>query len=180
MSDSEIPWTVAGQTPLSSTISRSLLNFMSIELVILSNHLILCSPLLPLPSIFPSIRVFSKESALPIRWPISLELRHQYFQCIFRVDFLYDWLVWSPCSPRDSQESSPAPQFKSINSLVLSLLYGPTLISLHDFWKNHRFSLVIYFIHCINNVYVSIPKPFLFLLSKGLSRIYSSTTIQKY
>ena len=57
-----------------------------------------------------------------------LELSHQPFQWIFRVDFLYDWLVWSICSPKDSQESSPAPQFEGINSLVFSLLYGPTLI----------------------------------------------------
>ena len=73
-----IPWTAACQTPLSSTISQSLLKFMSIELVMLSNHLILCSPLLLLPSIFPTIRVFSNESAfrilssesaLHIRWP---------------------------------------------------------------------------------------------------------------
>ena len=53
--------------------------------------------------------------------------------------FPLDWLVWSPCSWRDSQESSPTPQFKSINSLVLGLLYGPTLISICDFWKNHSF-----------------------------------------
>ena len=68
-----------------------------------------------------------------------LELQHQSFQWIFRIDFLYDWLVWSLCSPRDSQESSPTPQFKSINSLVLSLLYSPTLTSIHDYWKNHSF-----------------------------------------
>ena len=49
--------------------------------------------------------------------------------------FLLDWLVWSPCSPRDSQESSPAQQFESINSAVLSLLYGPALTSIHDYWK---------------------------------------------
>ena len=49
------------------------------------------------------------------------------------------WLVWSPCSPRDSQESSPAPQFESINSTALSLLYSPTLTSVHDYWKNHSF-----------------------------------------
>ena len=55
---------------------------------------------------------------------------------IFRTDFLQDWLVWSPCSPRDSQESSLTPQFKSINSLVLSFLYSPTLTSIHDYWKN--------------------------------------------
>ena len=57
---------------------------------------------------------------------LELQLRHQSFQWIFRTDFLYDWLIWSPCRPKDSQESSPAPQFESINSLVLSLLYGPT------------------------------------------------------
>ena len=68
-----------------------------------------------------------------------LELQLQSFQWQFRTDFLYDWLVWSPCSPRDSQESSPAPQFESITCLVLSLLYGPTLTSVHDYWKNHSF-----------------------------------------
>ena len=64
-----------------------------------------------------------------------LQLQHQSFQWIFRVDFLWDWLVWSPCSPKDSQESSPAPQFESINSSALSLLYGPTLTSIHDYWE---------------------------------------------
>ena len=63
------PWTAAHQGPLSSTISWSLLTFLSIELVMLTNHLILCRPLLLLPSIFPSIRVFSNESAFCIRWP---------------------------------------------------------------------------------------------------------------
>ena len=63
------PWTAACQAPLSSTISRSLFKFISIESVMLSNHLILCYPLLCLPSIFLSIRVFSNESALHIRWP---------------------------------------------------------------------------------------------------------------
>ena len=64
-----------------------------------------------------------------------LELQHQSFQWIFRTDFLQDWLLWSPCNTRDSQESSPTPQFKSISSLVLSFLYGPTLTSVHDYWK---------------------------------------------
>ena len=59
------------------------------------------------------------------------------FQWIFRADFLEDWLVGSPWSPRDSQESSLAPQFKRINSSVLSFLYGPSLTSIHDHWKNH-------------------------------------------
>ena len=65
------------------------------------------------------------------------EFQHQSFEWKFGTDFLYDGLVGSPCCSRDSQESSPTPQFKSINSLVLSLLYGPTLISIHDYWKNH-------------------------------------------
>ena len=69
----------------------------------------------------------------------ALELQLQAFQWIFKVDFLWDWLVWSTCWPRDSQESSPEPQIKSINSSALNLLYGPTLISVRNYRKNHRF-----------------------------------------
>ena len=68
---------------------------------------------------------------------LEIQLHHQSFQWIFRTDFLEDWLVWSLCSPRDSQESSPIPQFKSINSSAVSFLYGPTLIFIHDHWENH-------------------------------------------
>ena len=68
---------------------------------------------------------------------LKFQLQHQSFQWIFRIDFLYDGLVGSPCCPRDFQESSPTPQFKSINSSVLSFLYSPT--SIHDYWKNHTF-----------------------------------------
>ena len=70
---------------------------------------------------------------------LEFQLQHQSFQWIFRTGFLQDWLFGSPCSPRDSQESSPTPQYKSINSLALSFLYGPSLISVHDNWKNHSF-----------------------------------------
>ena len=66
---------------------------------------------------------------------LELQVEHQSFQWIFRTDFL----VGFPCSPRDSQESSPTPQFKSINSLALSFLYDPTLTSIHDYWGNHSF-----------------------------------------
>ena len=94
---------------------------MSIESVKSYNHLILCCPLLLLPSIFPSIRVFPSDSSLhQVASILELWLQHQSFPWIFRVDFLQDSLVWS-CCPRDSQESSPAPQFKSMNSLVLQL-----------------------------------------------------------
>ena len=70
---------------------------------------------------------------------LEFQLQHQSFQWIFRTDFFWDGLVGSPCSPRDSQESSPTPHFKSINSSVLSFLYSPTLTSIHDYWKNHNF-----------------------------------------
>ena len=122
--------------------SQSLLRLMSIQSVMLSNHLILCRPLLLLPSILPSIRVFSNESALRIRWPkdwsfsFSISPSNEYSGL---TSFRMDWLEGSPCSPRDSQESSPTPQIKSINSLMLSFLYSPTLTSMHDYWKNHSF-----------------------------------------
>ena len=70
---------------------------------------------------------------------LEFQFQYQSFQWIFRTDFLQDGLVGSPCSPRDYQESSPTPQFKTINSLVLSFLYSSTLISIHDYWKNHSF-----------------------------------------
>ena len=68
---------------------------------------------------------------------LEFHLQHQSFQWTPRTDFLKDGLVGSSCSPRDSQESSPIPQFKSINSSVLSFLYSPTLTSIHDHKKNH-------------------------------------------
>ena len=124
---------------LSNTNSQSLPKLMSIESVMPSNHLILCHPLLLLPSIFPSIGVFSNESTLHIRWPkyrsfsfnISPSNEHPG-QIAFRIG-----LVGFPCSPRDSQEYFPTPQFKSISSSVLSFLYSPTLTSIHDHWQNH-------------------------------------------
>ena len=70
---------------------------------------------------------------------LELQLQHQPFQWIFRTDFLSDGLVGSPWSPRDSQESSPKSLFKGICSSVLNFLYGLTLTSIHDYWKNHSF-----------------------------------------
>ena len=68
---------------------------------------------------------------------LEFQPQHQSFHWTPRADLLQNGLVGSPCSPRDSQESSPAPQFKSINSLALSFLHSPTLTSIHDHWKNH-------------------------------------------
>ena len=70
---------------------------------------------------------------------LEFQLQHQFFQWTPRTDLLQDGLVESPCSPKDSQESSPTWVFKSVNSLALSFLYGPTLTSIHDYWKNHSF-----------------------------------------
>ena len=134
------PWAAARQASLSFTISRSLLILMSIVRVMPSNHIILCHSLLLLPSIFPSIRVFSNELALHIRWPkywrfsFSLSPSNEYSGLIsFRIDRL-DLLA-----VQGTLKSLPASQFKSINSLALSLLYGPTLTSIHVYWKNHSF-----------------------------------------
>ena len=130
------PWTAACQASLSITNSWSLTKPMSIESVMPSNHLILCHSLLLLPSIFPSIRVFSNESALCIRWPkywsfsFNISPSNEHPGLIsFRMD-------WSDLLA-DSQESFPTPQFKSINSSALSFLVSTILTSIHDYWKNH-------------------------------------------
>ena len=109
-----------------------------------SNHLILCHPLLLPPLIFPSIRVFSNESVLRFRCPkygsfsFSISPSNENSGLI---SFL-DRLIGSPCSPRDSQGSSPTPQFKSINSLALSFLYSPTPTSIHDYIALTRWTFV--------------------------------------
>ena len=134
------PWTASRQASLSITNCWSLPKPMSIESVMPSNHFILYHPLLLLLSIFPSIRVFSNESVLCIRWAEVLEFQLQYqsFQWIFRVDFLrIDW--FDLFALQRTLKSPPTPQFKSISSSVLSLLYGPTLTFIHDYWKNHSF-----------------------------------------
>ena len=119
------PWTEACQPSLSSTISRNVINLMSIESVMPSSHLILSSPSLLALNLSQHqglfhvsalhIRCLSIGASAPIRIHIPMNIQDW---------FLLDWLAWSPCSPRDSQESSPAQQFKSINSLALSLLWA--------------------------------------------------------
>ena len=89
-------WATAQQVSLSSNISQSLLKFMSTEMVMLSNHLILCHPCLLLPSMFPSIRVFSNEPAVCIRWPkywsFSFSISHSN-ECLGLISFRMDWLI---------------------------------------------------------------------------------------
>ena len=130
------PWIAACRPPCPSPNSWSSLRLTSIKSVIPSSHLILCRPLLLLPPIPPSIRVFSNESTLRVRWP-------KYWSFSFSItpskeipgliSFRMDWLDLL-CSPRDSQESSPKPQFKSMNTSALSLLHSPPLTSIHGCW----------------------------------------------
>ena len=127
------PWIAAHQASLSITNSRSLPKLMSIESVMPSSHLILCCPFLLLSPIPPSIRVFSSESTLCMRWPkywsfsfcISPSNEHPGL-----ISFRMDWLDLLA-------ESYPTPQFESINSSMLSFLHSPTLTSIHDYWKNY-------------------------------------------
>ena len=131
------PRTTARQASLSITKSWSLLK---LKAVMPPNHLILCHPLLFLSSIFPSIRVFSNELVFRIRWP-------KYWSFIFSISpsneysglisFRMDWL--DVLAVHETLKSSPTPQFKSINSTVLSFLYGAILTTIHDYWKNHSF-----------------------------------------
>ena len=133
MSDSVTPWTAAHQVSLSISISQGLLKLMFTESVMPSNHLILYRLLLLLPPVFPSIRVFSNESALRIRWPkywsfsFSISPSNEYSGLIsFRNDW-FDRLA----------VQGTFKNLERINSSVLSLLYGPTLIFVHEYWQNH-------------------------------------------
>ena len=122
-----IPWITAGQASLSITISRSSLTLMFIEAVMPSSHLILCRPLLLLPPIPPGITVFSNRSIFA--WDgqsTGVSALASFVPKNTQGWSPLEWTGWSPCSPRDSQESSPTPQFKSINSSALCLLHSPT------------------------------------------------------
>ena len=134
------PFTAALRASLSITNSQSLLKLMSVQSVMLSNHLILCRPLLLLPSVFPSIGVFPNESALRIRWPkywsfsFSISPSNEYSRLIsFRIDWL-DLLAVHEVS-RVFSNTTVQKHYSS----VLSFLYSPTLTSINDYWKNHSF-----------------------------------------
>ena len=134
------PWTAAHRASPSITNSLSLLKLMSIEPVMPSNNLILCHPLLFPPSIFPSIRVFSNELALCIRWPnywgfsfnIILPMNTQDWFCL-------RWTSWISLQSKGLSRVFSKTTVQKHNSLVLSFLYGSTLTSILDYWKNHSF-----------------------------------------
>ena len=138
------PWTAARQASLSITNSQSLLKLMYIKSVMSSNHLILCCPLLLLLSIFPSIRVFSNESVLLIRWPkywsfsFSISPSSEYSGLIsFGIDWLDHLVVQETLKSLLQHHSSNS--WRHINSLALYFLYGPPLTSKQDYWKSHSF-----------------------------------------
>ena len=134
------PWTAAHQAPLFSTISQSLLKFIAIESVMLSNHLILCRPLFLLPSIFPSIRVFSNELLLHISWPkywsfsFSISPSNEYSGLISLGLIGLILLQSTGLSRVFSNTTVQKHQF-----FGAQLPYDPTLISIRDYWKNHSF-----------------------------------------
>ena len=141
------PWTAACQASLSFTNFRSLLKLMSFELVMPSNHLILCCPLLLLPSIFPSIRVFFNDLALHNKWPkywsfsYSISPSDEYSGLIsFRIVWL-DFLAVQGILKSLLQDFSSIllSRIESIISSAFRLLCDPTLTSTHDYWKNHSF-----------------------------------------
>ena len=135
------PWTAACQDSMPLIISWSSPKFMSIESVMLSNHLIFCHPLLLLLQFFPAsgsfpVSQFFSSSAQSIGASASASVLPVSIQGRFSLG-LTGWISLQSKGP--SRVSSPAPQFKSINSSMLSLLYGPTLISICGYWKNHSF-----------------------------------------
>ena len=132
------PWIAARQAFLTITNSQSSLRLTSIQSVMPSSHLILCRPLLLLPQSLPASESFPMSQLFA--WggqSTGVSPSASFLPKKSRADLLQNGLVGFPCSPRDSQESSPTPQFKSINSSALSLLHSPTLTSIHNHRKNH-------------------------------------------
>ena len=122
----------------SSLSPQSFLRLMSTESALPSSHLILRRPLLLLPSIFPSIRVFPNELILHIRWPKYWSFSFSispFNECLGLISFRIDWFYL--LAVQGTFRSSLAPQFESSNSSALNLLYGPALTSVHDYWKNY-------------------------------------------
>ena len=131
------PLMAVSQASLPLTNSRSLLKLISIESVMRSNHLILCSPLLTCPPSFPASESFQMSQLFASGGQSNGVLASTSVLPMNIQGWSLGWTGWISLRPRDSQESSPTPQFKSINSLVLSFHYSPTLTSIHDYWKNH-------------------------------------------
>ena len=131
------PWNAARQASLSITNSRTPTHVHWVGDAIQPSHP-LSSPSTPALNLSQHQDLFKwVSSSHQVAKVLEFQLQHQSFQWTPRTDLFYDGLVGSSCSPRDSQESSPTPQFKSISSSMFSFLYRPTLTSIYDYWKNH-------------------------------------------
>ena len=127
------PWITALQASLSITNSQSWLKLMPIEWMMPSSHLILLAPSPPASNPSQHQGLFQwVNSSHEVAKVLEFQLQHQSFQWTPRTYLLQDGLVGCPCSPRDSQESSPTPQFRNISFSALSFLHSPTLTSIHD------------------------------------------------
>ena len=134
----ETPWIAACQASLSITISRSSLRLTSIESIMPFSHLILGRPLLLLHPVPPSIRVFSNESTLRMRYSKYWSFSFSIIPCKEIPGLISFRMVWLDLlAAQGTLESSPTPQLKHINSSAFSLLHSPTLTSIHDHRKNH-------------------------------------------
>ena len=140
MSDSWWPHELWLTRLLCPSLSPWVCSKSSIQLVMPSKHLILCRPFSSCPHFFPQQQGLFQwvSSSYHVAKLLELQLQYQSFQWIFRTDFISDELVGSPCSPRESQESSSNAVQKH-KFFSAHLLYGPTLLSEHDYWKNHSF-----------------------------------------
>ena len=132
------PWITACNASLSITNSWSSLDSRPLSQWCHPSHLILCRPLLLLPTILPSIRVFSNESTLRMRWQSTgVSALASFLPKNTQGWSPLEWTGWISLQSKGPQECFPTPQFKSISSLALSFLHSPTLTSIHDYWKNH-------------------------------------------
>ena len=133
------PWTAVRQASLSITNHQSWLKYTPVVLVMPSNHLVLCHAFSSFSQSFPA------SGSFQMSWLFTSSGQSIRPSALVLLMNTQGWFplgltgVLSPCSPRDSQESFPAPQFESISSLALSLFYDPTLTSVHDYWKNNSF-----------------------------------------
>ena len=139
-------------------VLHHLLEFAQVHVHCISDAIQTSQPLTPSS---PSALSLSQHQGL-CQWIIcshpmtkipELQLQHQSFEWVFSVDFPKDWLVWSPCCPRDSQESSPAPQFKSINSLAFCLLYVPALTAVRDHWEDYSLTIWTFVVRVVSQLF---------------------------
>ena len=176
------PWTAARQASLSTINSQSLSKLMFTESVMTSNQLILWCPLLHLSSHFSSIRVFSNESVLHIWRPKNwVSASASVLPMNIQGWFPLGRTAWTSLLSKNSQVSSPTPQFKSIISLALSFLHSPTFTSIHVYWENHSFDKTDLFGKVMSLLFNMLSRLFMAFLPRSnlllISWLPSSSTV---